>query len=100
MTIAAGTHMGPYEIVSALGAGGMGEVYRATDKNLGRQVAIKVLPEAFASDADRLARFDREKDPRRRLHDIADAEIARHDFDLGAELECTAASPSGRLSVL
>jgi len=52
--------MGPYEIVSALGAGGMGEVYRATDTNLGRQVAIKVLPQAFASDADRLARFDRE----------------------------------------
>src|SRR5688572_20868613 len=60
MTIAAGTRMGPYEIVSALGAGGMGEVYRATDTNLGRQVAIKVVPEAFASDADRRARFDRE----------------------------------------
>src|SRR5262245_35685985 len=55
-----GTRLGPYEIVSALGAGGMGEVYRATDTNLGRQVAIKVLPDAFAQDAERLARFERE----------------------------------------
>jgi serine/threonine protein kinase len=60
MTIAAGTRLGPYEILSALGAGGMGEVYRATDTTLGRQVAIKVLPEAFAQDAERLARFERE----------------------------------------
>jgi serine/threonine protein kinase len=48
------------EVTALIGAGGMGEVYRATDSNLGRQVAIKVLPEAFASDADRLARFERE----------------------------------------
>ena len=47
-----GTHLGPYEIVSALGAGVMGEVYRARDTNLGRQVAIKILPEAFAQDPD------------------------------------------------
>jgi serine/threonine protein kinase/WD40 repeat protein len=60
MTLHAGTRVGPYQIVSALGAGGMGEVYRATDTNLGRQVAIKVLPEALAADAERLARFDRE----------------------------------------
>ena len=60
MPLHAGTRVGPYEIVSALGAGGMGEVYRATDTNLGRQVAIKVLPELLASDAERLARFDRE----------------------------------------
>ena len=55
-----GSHLGPYEIHSPLGAGGMGEVYRATDTNLGRQVAIKILPEAFAQDVDRLARFERE----------------------------------------
>jgi Tol biopolymer transport system component len=60
MAIQSGTHLGPYEIVSAIGAGGMGEVYRARDPKLGRDVAIKVLPEAFALDADRMARFQRE----------------------------------------
>src|SRR3990170_2907085 len=60
MALAAGTRLGPFEILSPLGAGGMGEVYRATDTTLGRQVAIKVLPEAFAQDAERLARFERE----------------------------------------
>jgi serine/threonine protein kinase/pimeloyl-ACP methyl ester carboxylesterase len=60
MTLAAGTHLGPYEILSPLGAGGMGEVYRAKDTRLGREVAVKVLPEAFAKDPDRLARFERE----------------------------------------
>ena len=52
--------MGPYEILDAIGAGGMGEVYRARDAKLGCDVALKVLPEAFALDADRLARFQRE----------------------------------------
>jgi eukaryotic-like serine/threonine-protein kinase len=56
----AGTRIGPYEVVGSLGAGGMGEVYRATDTNLKRQVAIKVLPRALASDVDRLTRFRRE----------------------------------------
>jgi len=60
MTIAAGTRLGSYEIVSPLGAGGMGEVYRARDAKLNRDVAIKVLPEPFANDPDRLARFKRE----------------------------------------
>src|SRR5262245_16245743 len=60
MALAIGSRIGPYEIVAAIGAGGMGEVYRATDTNLGRDVAIKVLPEAFAQDAERLARFERE----------------------------------------
>ena len=60
MSLAAGTRLGPYEILAAIGAGGMGEVYRATDSNLKRAVAIKVLPAAMASDADRLARFQRE----------------------------------------
>ena len=55
-----GTRLGAYEITAKLGEGGMGEVYRATDSNLGRQVAIKVLPAAFATDAERLARFERE----------------------------------------
>ena len=60
MSIASGTKLGPYEITAAIGAGGMGEVYRAHDPKLGRDVAIKVLPEAFARDADRMARFQRE----------------------------------------
>src|SRR5258706_962743 len=55
-----GSRLGPYEILSPLGKGGMGEVYRARDPRLGREVAIKVLPDAFAKDAERLARFDRE----------------------------------------
>src|SRR6187549_3143093 len=60
MSLAAGTRLGLYDIVSALGAGGMGEVYRARDTKLGREVAVKVLLEAVASDADRIARFERE----------------------------------------
>jgi hypothetical protein len=60
VAFASGTLLGPYELVSPLGAGGMGEVYRARDPRLGREVAIKVLPAALASDADRLRRFERE----------------------------------------
>ncbi len=56
----AGTKLGPYEVISPLGAGGMGEVYRARDARLDRVVAVKVLPASFASDADRLLRFERE----------------------------------------
>jgi eukaryotic-like serine/threonine-protein kinase len=58
--ILSGKRLGPYEILSSIGAGGMGEVYRARDSKLGRDVAIKVLPEAFARDAERMARFERE----------------------------------------
>src|SRR2546430_4070451 len=60
MSLASGTKLGPYEIVSALGAGGMGEVYRARDTKLGRDVALKVIPDTFALDPDRRARFQRE----------------------------------------
>ena len=60
MTLRPGTRLGPYEVTAQIGAGGMGEVYRATDTNLKRQVAIKVLPASVAGDADRLARFQRE----------------------------------------
>jgi eukaryotic-like serine/threonine-protein kinase len=60
MTINPGTKLGPYEVLGTLGAGGMGEVFRAKDTRLGRDVAVKVLPEAFAQDADRLRRFEQE----------------------------------------
>ena len=60
MTLSAGTKLGPYEIIAPIGAGGMGEVYRAKDARLGREVAIKILPESFARDADRLRRFEQE----------------------------------------
>jgi eukaryotic-like serine/threonine-protein kinase len=58
--LSAGTRIGPYEIIGSLGAGGMGEVYRARDAKLGRDVAIKILPRIFTTDPDRLARFERE----------------------------------------
>jgi Tol biopolymer transport system component len=58
--IAPGTRLGPYQVLSALGAGGMGEVYRARDGKLNRDVALKVLPQAFAQDTERMARFERE----------------------------------------
>jgi serine/threonine protein kinase len=60
MTIETGTRLGQYEIVALIGVGGMGEVYRATDSNLKRSVAIKVLPASVAGDAERVARFQRE----------------------------------------
>jgi serine/threonine protein kinase len=60
MTIAAGTRLGSYEVVAQIGAGGMGEVYRAHDTKLGRDVAIKVLPANFVNDPERLSRFQRE----------------------------------------
>jgi serine/threonine protein kinase/Tol biopolymer transport system component len=60
MALTSGTKLGPYEIVAPLGAGGMGEVYRARDTKLGRDVALKLLPPLFTADADRVARFERE----------------------------------------
>ena len=60
MSLAAGDRLGPYEIVSALGAGGMGEVYRAHDGRLGRDVAVKVLPAGLSADPERLRRFEQE----------------------------------------
>ncbi len=60
MTLAVGSRLGPYEIVAPLGAGGMGEVYRAKDSRLGREVAVKVLPASYSNDSDRLRRFEQE----------------------------------------
>jgi serine/threonine protein kinase len=62
MSLASGTRLGPYEILAPIGAGGMGEVYRARDTLLKREVALKVLPDSFASDQERTARFQREAD--------------------------------------
>jgi serine/threonine protein kinase len=60
MPLSAGDKLGPYELLARIGAGGMGEVYKARDTNLDREVAIKVLPAALAQDPERLARFERE----------------------------------------
>ena len=60
MTLSSGTRLGHYHITSLLGEGGMGQVWQATDTQLNRQVALKILPDAFADDPDRLARFTRE----------------------------------------
>ena len=60
MTLSAGTRLGPFEILAPIGAGGMGEVYRARDTRLGREVAVKVLSAEFAADADRRKRFEQE----------------------------------------
>lgn len=60
MSLTPGTRLGPYDVQAAIGAGRMGEVYRARDTRLGRHVAIKVLPTAFAADPERLARFEQE----------------------------------------
>src|SRR5262249_1468149 len=75
MALTPGTRLGSYEILSLLGAGGMGEVYRATDTNLKRQIALKVLPTAFVADGDRLARFQREAEVLAKLNDPHIAQI-------------------------
>src|SRR5580765_2207548 len=68
MPLEIGSRLGPYEVTSKLGEGGMGEVYRATDSRLKRDVAIKVLPGAFSVDPERLARFEREAQVLAQLH--------------------------------
>ena len=60
MALTVGSRLGHYDVTALIGEGGMGQVYQATDTNLDRQVAIKVLPDAFSGDPDRLARFERE----------------------------------------
>ncbi len=60
MSLTSGTRLGAYEVIGLIGSGGMGEVYRAHDTKLGRDVALKVLPDLFADDPERLARFQRE----------------------------------------
>ena len=67
MALTLGTRLGPYEIIAQIGVGGMGEVYRATDTKLKREVAVKVLSESVAADAERLARCQREAEVRAAL---------------------------------
>src|SRR5438128_23438 len=81
MALSPGTHLGPYEILAPLGAGGMGEVYRARDPRLERTVAIKVLPESLANSAEALARFEREA---KALAAIAHPNIVAV-FDVGSD---------------
>lgn len=97
MALSAGTRLGTYEVVSLFGSGGMGEVYRAKDTKLGREVAIKVLPEPFALDPDRLARFEREA---RLLASINHPNIARTSSPARAAHthECHPPSGSRRVS--
>ena len=82
MPFAAGSRIGPYEIVGWIGAGGMGEVYRARDPRLGREVAIKVIPETFAADPSRLRRFEQEARAAGQLnhpHILAVYDVGTHD---------------------
>src|SRR5438477_12807107 len=89
MPLAPGTRLGPYEIVAPLGAGGMGEVYRARDARLGRDVAIKALPAAFAADLERLARFQREAQTLASLNHPNIAAIYASTVHLSSSLEVT-----------
>ena len=81
VSLTIGTRLGSYEVLSPLGAGGMGEVFRARDATLEREVAIKVLPDAFAADAERIARFEREA---RVLASLTHANIADRGRGQGA----------------
>src|SRR5206468_3450093 len=92
MALAAGTRLGPYEIQSALGAGGMGEVYRARDTRLDRPVAIKILPEALADDPQFRERFDREA---RAISQLTHPHICTL-YDVGQFDPSTLREPQGR----
>ena len=98
MALDAGTRFGPYEVVEQIGSGGMGEVYRATDTNLKRDVAVKVLPESFSDDADRLARFQREAEVLASLNHANIAQIyglEKADDRTVIVIECDQGSPQG-----
>jgi serine/threonine-protein kinase len=92
MRLSPGTRIGPYEIAALIGAGGMGEVYRATDTNLKRTVAIKVLPDSLATNTERLARFQREAEVLASLNHPNIAQI--HGFEQHALVMEFAEGPS------
>ena len=94
--LTAGTKLGPYEIVAPLGAGGMGEVYRARDAKLGRDVALKILPYAVAQDADRVARFKREAQVLASLNHPHIAAIYGFDEADGTRSSCSNSSKARR----
>ena len=75
MPVSAGDKLGPYEILALIGKGGMGEVYRAKDTKLKRDVALKVLPDAFAREPERMARFQREADGKELFFEAADGKM-------------------------
>jgi serine/threonine protein kinase len=97
MALAAGDRLGRYEIAAPLGKGGMGEVYRAIDSTLEREVAVKVLPEAVADDPDRLARFEREAKTVARLAHPNILEIWDFGSDLGVAYAVTELLEGGTL---
>jgi serine/threonine protein kinase len=95
MSLATGTRLGPYEIIARIGAGGRGEVYGARDTKMKRDVALKVLPDAFASDPERIARFQREaevltslKPSQHRAHSRHPSERAGDGLVEGETLPC------------
>ncbi len=90
MELTAGSRLGPYEILSPLGAGGMGEVYRARDPRLGRDVAIKVLPASFSADPDRLRRFEQEAQAAGALNhpNMKEGRVKILDFGLATSGRC------------
>ena len=102
MSLSAGTRLGPYEVLAPLGAGGMGEVYRARDTRLAREVAVKVLPADFSADEDRLRRFEREARAASALNHpniITVHDIANDSGVKGDEIAACAAKPETKAHV-
>ena len=95
MVLNIGTRLGSYEVLAAIGSGGMGEVYRERDTKLNREVALKVLPELFAFDPDRLARFKREAQVLASLNHPNIAAI--YGFEESDGVQALGACPSNRL---